>query len=137
MSEKDWLNQDADYKGQESASQKAMSDFLGRYNMDLANYGTEFTAKTGQLEKDRDFSLDRLMEDYASRGMVRSGLYSTADNQLDGKFNDMSADFGRAKGQFEGNLAMDKQGFETDNNLGLQRAKQDALGRRAAKYGLV
>ena len=129
-----YLAGDTAYSAQKAAYDKALADFATRSTGELQNYGTEYNAKLTNMQKAQDQGALDLKDDYASRGLLSSGVYSDAFNDFNNSYTTQRDELARAKQQYETDLANSKTDFTTEQNVLLQKAKQDALNRYNDKY---
>lgn len=131
-----WLAGDTAYASQQDALKKAISDYIAQMNQQKGQYNTEFQTNIGNLGDSEQVATNDLQNDYASRNMLNSGVYAKAYSDLQGDYDKRQAALEQGKSDFIANLQTGKQNFTTDNNLQLQKARQDAINRRAEKFNL-
>lgn len=136
MSINDWLNQDSTYQSQESALKKALTDYIAQQGVAKNQYNVDYTGRTHDLALQKTRSLDDQANDFASRGMYFSGVYGKDMSNLVGDFARRQSDMDTAKANYFANLANDLGNFQDQQQLTETKAKQDAINRRAAQYGL-
>lgn len=131
-----FLGSDTGYQSQVAALHKALADYQAQMGMQKNQYNTNFAANISQLGTDRTQGMANQQNDYTSRGLLHSGLYGKAAGDLTSQFDQRQSDLERARADFLANLGLDYNNFRSQQNLTAQKAKQDAIARRAAKYGL-
>lgn len=119
---------------QKDAYDKALRDFNLRSTGQLQNYGTEYNTKLQDMQKAQDQGALDLKDDYAARGLLESGVYANALNDFNNTYTSQRDELARAKQQYETDMANQKTDFSSEQNLLLQKAKQDALNRYNDKY---
>lgn len=129
-----YLSGDTAYSAQKAAYDKALADFATRSSGELQNYGTEYNSKLTNMQKAQDQGALDLKDDYASRGLLSSGVYGDALNDFNNSYTTQRDELARAKQQYESDLANSKTDFTTEQQTLLQKAKQDALNRYNDKY---
>lgn len=134
--EDEWLGGDTAYQSQMAALQKALADYRSQSNQQQTQYGVDYSSKLNELGLAEKQGIKDLENDFASRGLLRSGLFDNNRIELGSMFDRREGDLARAKADFEANLATALANFETENNLTGTRARQEALARRAAQFGL-
>ena len=144
--EDDFLGGDTTYLSQQAALKAALENYMSQMDQQKSQYGTDYTAKVDQLGYDlNDPSNARGMfkrsigdqeNDFASRGLLQSGLFGNARDELNSDFQSRANDMLRAKTQFETGLGTDLTNFQSEQGLTLDRARADALARRAAQFAL-
>lgn len=131
-----YLAGDTTYGSQASALQKALQDYNAQYGTGIQNYNTEYTTSLDKLKQDQGLKATELNDDFASRGLVTSGVYADALNKFNQQYDTQRSDLARAKALYEQDALTDKNNFTTQNALEIERAKQAALQRYNDKYGL-
>lgn len=129
-----YLAGDTAYSSQKSAYDKALADFAARSQGKLTDYNTEYTTKLADMQKAQDQGALDLKDDYAARGLLSSGVYGDALNDFNNSYTSQRNELARAKQQYETDMTNQKTDFTTDQNILLQKAKQDALNRYNDKY---
>jgi hypothetical protein len=120
----DYLSTDDPYQQQHLALQDALKDYQKQYDLQNSQYGTTYDQNSTALKKNRELSEASLTDDYASRGLMNSGIYNKA-------FTDLGTDYNNR----QISLDTDKANFIANLGLGLTNF-QDAINRRAAQYGV-
>lgn len=131
------------YLGADSGYQ----DQLRQYGLALQNFMADVTRRKGTLETDYGTSkkamddqrvkdLDLLEDDYGARGLLRSGLYAGAVGDYETEFGQRSSDLSRRQQEAMGALSQEEGNFKSQQQLKEQAAKEQAIARRAAQYGL-
>lgn len=136
MSVTDWLAKDTAYQSQESALKKALTDYVAQMGKNKTNYETDYTARSDDLAINKTRSMDDQKNDFASRGLLFSGLYGQDVSKLTNDFARRTSDMERARSTFLDDLSTNFANFKDQQELTQTKAKQDALARRAAEYGL-
>ena len=129
-----YLAGDTAWMQQKDAYDKALRDFNLRSTGQLQNYGTEYNTKLQDMQKAQDQGALDLKDDYAARGLLESGVYANALNDFNNTYTSQRDELARAKQQYETDMANQKTDFSSEQNLLLQKAKQDALNRYNDKY---
>ena len=130
----DFLQSDATYQQQVSALDKARADYLAQQNKSRTSYLADYTGDITKLGQNRKDALMSLEDDFASRGLIRSGLY--ADNMADVNkdFDTKQADLDKAKADFLAGLASSLANYDSEAAINRTKAKNDAAARRAAGF---
>lgn len=132
-----WLLTDTAYKAQMDAQQKAMKDYMAQKTAQENTYNTEYTTNLGDLGKQEKLDYGDLEADYGARGMgFGSGAAQKALADLTGQYNDREARLLADRNEYLANLTNALTNFQGTSNINQQRYKQEALARRAARYGL-
>lgn len=131
-----WLAGDTTYQQQLANYQKSLSDYLAQYNRQTSitnrDYGDMIRQLNMQGTQDR---IDQ-QNDFAGRGILRSGVFAKALGDYNTQFNDKMKNLQTGQQDKLGDLSMQKTNFQRQLNLEEQAAKQDALRRRAAQLGI-
>lgn len=149
----DYLAGDSSYQLQLAALMKALSDgnadfdaqstrYTGDYNDALKGLGwmqdDPATADVNESKwnfDDTNTAAGRAFQnqnnDFASRGLLQSSLYGTANDNLTRSLNDQLGSVNTAKTNFFDDLTKKRTGLASDNQLSQQQARAEALARRA------
>lgn len=129
-----YLGTDAAYQDVLRGGKRSLADFLSELGRRKGEAGTQFNTTKASMERDRAQQLEDLRNEFASRGLIQSGLYG----EEQGRFQQQFAQQMTALEQQQAALMADLMGQETnyrrENDLAMEAAKQEALQRRAAKY---
>jgi hypothetical protein len=131
-----FLNQDSGY-------QQQLRDFtnaLAQFNADVtrrkgvleSDYGTSKKAMEDQKVKD----LLNLQDDYGARGVLTSGLYGKALGDYNTEFGNRMTDLDNKQTQALDSLGQESNRYKSQQDLQQQAAREDAIRRRAAQYGV-
>jgi len=131
------------YLGGDSAYQdglrqlaKALSDFgadVGRRRGDLES---EFGTSKRALGDQRTLDLKGLEEDFAARGIGRSGLYAGAVGDYEKEYGERVSDLDRRQQQALQQLLQEESQYGQQNELEKQALREAAIKRRAETYGV-
>lgn len=124
-----WLAKDAVYNQQKNAFNKALADYLAQYNNQQNQYTTDFNANLGNIGKDQELQRKALEDDYASRGLMNSGLFADALNQFNTGYDERRTAMETAKANFLTNLLSQRNNYNSEQQALLDKAKQDAVNR--------
>lgn len=129
-----YLGGDSVYQQSLSGGKRSLADYLSELGRRRGEAGTQYNQTRSGMERDRTQQLSDLENEFASRGLIQSGLYG----EEQGKFQQQYADQLNALGQQQSGLLADllsqEKNYRRENDLSMQQAKQEALARRAAKY---
>lgn len=131
-----WLGADTGYQDQ-----------LRQLGLALANFNADLTRRQGDVNSQYDTSnkalhdqsvidLKNLEADYAGRGLIRSGLYANAVGDYNKELDQRLAELLSGRDRTLAQLTQEQQQFQTQQQLDQQRAREDALRRRASGLGL-
>jgi len=131
-----YLGGDSAYQSQLSQLTKQLEQFKSS-NLKQRDYlKQDFGTAQDRMKMQRTDDQERLQSDYASRGMVNSGLYTGAVGDYDKKYQQQLGDLSTDKQRGLSDLIESLQQYVTGNQSAEQNAKQEAIRRRAAQYGL-
>jgi hypothetical protein len=131
-----YLRGDTTYQDQVSQLRKAYSDYLASQNNDKTQYETQYGLGVKNLGQDRTKSFDDLLNDYAGRGLLNSGVYGQAYSDLQSQYDSRQTQLDAQRKSFLDDLATNLTNFRGDQQTTQTSAKQEAIARRAAKYGI-
>lgn len=78
-----------------------------------------------------------ITDDYASRGVLHSGLYAQKQGDYEEEYGKQVAETNRQKASKYADLAQQKRDFLRDQQLQSEQAREDAVRRKAAAIGKV
>lgn len=131
-----FLAGDATYKSQQDALAKALADYQNQGKLQTDQYNTNYDTNVRQLKLDQKDAETAINDDYASRGLLTSGVFAKAFSDLQNQYAEKQKGLDTDKSNFLANLASATGNFQSDQALQLEKAKQDAINRRAAQYGV-
>ena len=132
----DYVKGDSTYMQQWAGFNKAAADFAAEQGLNRSDYMSRY----GQTKRDwginRREAFENLQDDYASRGIVRSGLYNTARGDVDRLTLNQLRDLDTQKTGFMRGLGLESTRFKNEQWLARQQALADASRRRQERYNL-
>src|SRR5213595_2210093 len=129
-------NMDDTFVGQKSALQKAWEDYQTNQGRETSQYGAQHDANKKALGLQKEQDWHSLEDDYASRGLMNSGLYAKAGTDFNEDYATKDRNLEQARTDFIANLAAAATGFKSDTDIQLEKARQDAINRRQASLGV-
>jgi len=147
----DYLKGDATYVAQSGALEQELKNLIAELGLQRTNYNTDFNSALSNLgwdTKTNSFDPRNLLgaygasysnqeNDFAGRGMLDSSAYAQALENLGTSFNKQKGDLETARGNFLRELETRETGAKNTHTQDLQRARADAIARRAAREGLI
>jgi hypothetical protein len=127
---------DSTYQNQLAALKKALADYKAQQGQSQTQYLTNYGTDVNTLKENRTQGLGDLENDYASRGLLQSGLYADSLSDLNKDFDTRQSQLDQAKAAYLAQLANDATNFQSEQQLTQQKALQEAAARRAAQYNL-
>lgn len=134
---------ESQFLGQDVGYQQALREFalnLEQFQADRARQEAqaqqqfELSQSTAQEQRERD--LRDIEADFASRGVLHSGLYGSRLGEYEQDFNTLMQGYQTQYDDFLRQLADAQSQLEEQQRLESERARQEALARRATRYGL-
>lgn len=131
-----YLGTDSAYQSAISGGKRSLADFLSELNRRRGEAGTQFDMTNASMERDRTQQLDDLRQEYASRGLINSGIYGDQVGLFEKQFGEQKNALAQQQASLLADLLSQETNYRRENDLATQQAKQDALARRAAKYNI-
>lgn len=128
---------DSAFTDQRGMYQNALQKFLLDATRQEGDIKTDANTALGGVERNRTQGLTGLNEDYAARGLGRSGMRLGAIDEANQQFGRQkdAVTSGRDRGLADINTRREKMQSDTQNNI--QAARREAYARLAAKQELV
>lgn len=131
-----FLNRDTGYQQQLRDLARTFSDFEADVTRRRGGLKTETAESRRALGQQRGKDLEALEEDFGSRGLVRSGLYAGAVGDYESEFGERMTDLESRLKEALAQLEQERGQFGGKQKAERQRAREQAIRRRAEKYGL-
>lgn len=132
----EWLANDIAYKSQSDQLTKAWADYQAQAKQSENQYRTDFANKQATLAKTRDLAGQELESDFAARGLIGSGLYAKAYSDYTNDYNNRQKELDTGLSDFLANLLSQTNNYKSEQDITAEKAKQDAISRRAASLGM-
>lgn len=132
----EWLANDVAYRTQSNQLAKAWADYQAQSKQTENQYRTDYTSKQSELGKTRELAGQELEADYASRGMLGSGLYAKAYTDYSTDYDNRQKQLDTGLSDFLANLLSQTNNYKSEQDIVSEKAKQDAIARRAASMGV-
>lgn len=130
----DLARQLADYQASQGL---ASSQYQGSYGQGLHKLGYQNGAfDPNDLNDSYGQAVDNNANDFASRGMLHSGLYGQSVGNINTDFNQRKTDLDTGLKNFGDTQQQAFQGYQSQNQATGQNALRDAVSRIAAQYGV-
>lgn len=126
-----YLTNDPTYQMQQSAILKALGDYRSNELNAENTYNSQYGLNTQNINEQNRTSGIAQQDDYASRGMLRSGLYGVADADRQNNYARQQSQLDMSKQAYITGLRSDTANYQTQQQLAQQQARQDAINRRA------
>ena len=131
-----YLGTDSVYQQAVRGGKRSLTDFISEMNRRRGEAGTQFNTTKGSMERDRVQQLDDLRNEFASRGLIQSGLYGEEQGKFQQKFTEQMGALSQQQAALLADLLSQQKNYQRENDLGLEQAKQEALLRRTQKYNI-
>lgn len=129
-----YLGTDSIYQQALSGGKRSLSDYLSELGRRRGEATTQYNQTRAGMERDRTQQLADLENEFASRGLIQSGLYGEEQGRFQQQFTDQLNALGQQQTGLLADLLSQEKNYRRENDLAMQQAKQEALARRAAKY---
>lgn len=133
----------AKYLGADPVYQQGLSELMRTLNaFKVSNTDSQtdvrsaFNTSMQRMGAERGEALNSLKDDFASRGLLQSGLYADANSDYNKEYRNRVTDLTRDRTDQLGNLKSEFSNFRGLNNSKVQELRLDAIRRRAEKYGI-
>jgi hypothetical protein len=131
-----YLGMDSTYQSALSGTKRSLADFLSEIGRRRTEAGTQFNQTTASMERDRVQQLADLRDEFASRGLIQSGIYGKEQGDFQTKFTEQQTALQQQQAALLADLLSQQTNYKREQDLALEQAKQEALARRAAKYNV-
>lgn len=132
----DYLTSDTTYQSGLSELMKNLQQFQTGNAQSQSDVKSAFQTAMERMAQERDQSLKSLQEDFASRGLLNSGLYADANSQYDSQYQNRVGDLTKDEQSQLSSLATDASNFQGLTQSQQAALKAAAIQRRAEKYGI-
>lgn len=131
-----YLGTDSAYQNAVRGQGRTLADYLSELARRRGEAGTQFNMTKASMERDRTQQLEDLKNEFASRGLIQSGLYGQEQGRFQQQFTDQFNALNTQQTGLLADLLSQEKNYRRENDLALEEAKQQALQRRAAKYNI-
>lgn len=131
-----YLASDSTYQAQLAAFNKALADYQADQGLSRTDYQTGYDQNYRDIGLAKEEAAQNLEEDFASRGLLKSGLYAADLGELNKQYQNQYTDLGNQRTSFFDQLAQDLAKYKNDQSVQKQNAYAEAVRRRAEKYNL-
>ncbi len=131
-----YLGGDTAYQNAVRAGKASLADFLSEMTRRRGEAGTQFDQTLGSMNRDRTQQLEDLKNEFASRGLIQSGLYGEEQGRFQQQFTEQMNALRQQQSALLADLLSQEQNYKRENQQSLEVAKQQALARRASKYSI-
>lgn len=129
-----YLGTDSAYNQAVSGGKRTLADYIADIGRRRGEANTQYKNTTASMARDRATQLDQLRQEFASRGLINSGLFGQKEGEFQQQYNDQLNALGQQQSGLLADLLSQQHNYQREYELAIQQAKQEALARRAAKY---
>ncbi len=130
-----YLGVDSTYQQQMREFQAALASYLGSEKIQKSKINEDYGSANKALNTQKVQDLDNMQQDYASRGLLTSGLFADANSKYNTDFLAKLAELTKNQRRGLTDLSTGETEFRKQQQLEQQRAREQAIARRASKYG--
>lgn len=131
-----YLGGDTTYQDQLRQFDRTLGDFIANLGVRKDRLTADYGENKRDMEQQRIKDLEAIKNDFASRGLLSSGLLVDESGKYEKDYAQQLADFERQYTQSQSDLTLEDTQFRREQELAKEAARQDAARRRAEKYGL-
>jgi len=131
-----YLGMDTTYQQQVRDFQRALADYLSQETVQRSKINEDYGSATKVLGTQKDTDLQNLQSDYASRGLLTSGLFADANAKYNDNYLAQLAELTKNQRRGLADLTTGETQFRNQQKLSTERAREQAIARRAAKFSL-
>lgn len=131
-----YLAGDTTYQQQLADFQRSKADYEANYKRQAGILGRDYAESKRSLN--RQGAQDRMdqQNDFAGRGILRSGVFAKALGDYNTEFNSRMKALTTGLTDQTGDLAAQRKSFISQLQTEINNARQDAIRRRAARLGI-
>ncbi len=132
----EFLAGDVDYQSGMSGLQRALQQYRLQNESAQGNVKSTYQTAINRMGEERTKALQSMKDDFASRGLLDSGMYAQANSDYDTSYNQQLADLGTDQQSSLQALLDELSGEESNNTSALEALRLEAIRRRAEQYGI-
>lgn len=131
-----YLAGDVTYQQQLSDFQRAFAEYMAQFNRQTQITNRDYNESNRALQRQGMQDRSDQQNDFAGRGVLRSGVFAKALGDYNTDFNQRVKALQTGQTDKLSDLTSQKQNFNRQLDLEKNNAKQDAIRRRAQKLGI-
>lgn len=131
-----FLAGDSTYQRQLAAYNKALADFQTDQSLSKTDYETGYQNTIRDINLSQQDALSDLKDDYAARGLLRSGLYNDSLGDLNQQYSNQRTDVNKQRTSFLDQLVQELSKYRSEQSVQQGNARAEAIRRRAERYNL-
>lgn len=129
-----FLAGDSTYQQSVRGGKRSLTDFLSELGRRRGEAGTQFTQTKSSMERDRVQQLEDLRDEFASRGLIQSGVYGEEQGRFQQQFQEQMTALQQQQAALMADLLSQETNYKRESELALEQARQEAIMRRAQRY---
>lgn len=133
---KGYLAGDSAYQSGVSGQNRALKDYFAEINRRRGEATTQYGQTKASMERDRVRQLDDIRQEFASRGLIQSGLFADEQGKFQQQFTDQLNSLDAQQKALLADLLSQQTNYQREHDMTVEQLRQEALARRAAKYGI-
>lgn len=133
---KGYLAGDEVYQQAVRGGKRSLQDFLSELTRRRGEAKTNFAQTSEQMELDKDRQLEQMRDEFASRGLIHSGLFGEERGNFLTDFQTQMDQLEQANSQLLGDILSQETNYRREQELAMEAARQEALARRASRYNI-
>ena len=131
-----WLAGDTTYQQQLAEFNRAMAEYNSQYKRQTGIVNRDYAESNRSLQRQGVTDRSDQQNDFAGRGILRSGVFAKALGEYNTEFNQRVKALNTGRGDRVNDLAMQKSNFTRQSTMERNNARADAIRRRAQKLGI-
>lgn len=131
-----FLSGDLTYKGQISDFKRNQENYNTDYRTNREDVQRIFGDTTSRMERERDRAMEQMRSDFASRGLIHSGLFADQTADYNTEFAIKGQELAQDRSEQLRDLLRNKQLFAEETRGNRRSARDEAIRRRAQRYTL-
>lgn len=131
-----YLGADEVYQQALRGGRRSLADFLSEIGRRKGESEVQFGQTKEQLEEDRVRQLERMRDEFASRGLIHSGLFGEEQGRFQEAFQNQLQQLEQQQAGLLQDFLSQERDFRREQELAQEVARQEALARRASKYNI-
>lgn len=131
-----YLAGDVTYQQQLADFQRSLAEYTGQYNRQTQITNRDYGESNRALQRQGMQDRTDQQNDFAGRGVLRSGVFAKALGDYNTDFNQRVKALNSGKVDKLADLSSQKTNFNRQLSLEKNNSKQDAIRRRAQKLGI-
>lgn len=131
-----FLAGDSTYQKQLAGFNKSLADFGTDQGLAKRDYTTNYNNTYRDIGLAKGDASKSLQDDFASRGLLKSGLYNQSLGELNQQYQNQYGDLSKQQLAFLAQLGQEGKKYQNEQSLQKQNARDEAARRRAEKYNL-